>query len=163
VRDEELAAIRAEHGDFIDFSIEDLQAQINECRTHADLHGGNVHATVDRAPVLIDFGRVAITPACLDPITLEVSALTHPDAKLVLGGWPTAQQAQNWHSQAYVDASPIRPFVAQCRAWVGRVVRGDRDRDAMLYAYALRQLKYPATPPEIPINLCQGAANRLLT
>jgi CheY-like chemotaxis protein len=162
VSDEELAEIREAYGDFIDFAVEDRTALVHECRSHGDLHGGNVQATAERTPMLIDYGRVGVAPASLDPITLELSALLHPDAEVALGDWPTAEQAKQWQSESYLDGCPIRPFIEACRRWLHAVQRGDRDRDAALYAYALRQLRFHDVPPEIPIALCEGAAARLL-
>jgi CheY-like chemotaxis protein len=160
VTDDELEEIRAAHGDFMDFAVEDITVQIFECRSHGDLHGGNVHLR-ERSPMLIDFARIAMTPACLDPITLEISAVTHPDAQMDLGGWPAISQALVWPTATYLENCPITDFIEACRRWLDAVRRGDRDRDATLYAYSLRQLKYAEVDPALPIAFCQGAADRL--
>jgi CheY-like chemotaxis protein len=161
VSDGELAQIRATHGDFIDFGIENIYVQANECLCHGDLHGDNVQVSTSRGSILIDFAKVGVTPACLDPITLEVSAIVHPEADLGLDDWPTLEQARVWPSPSYLENCPISEFVEACRLWLDAVKRGDRDRDATLYAYALRQLRFPEIDPQIPIALCQGAAARL--
>lgn len=161
VSDEELDGIREKYGDFIDFAIEDKTALVHECRSHGDLHGGNVQATAQQTPMLIDYGRVGLAPASLDPITLELSVILHPDAEVVLGDWPSTEQARHWQSEAYLENCPIQPFVRACRRWLNAVQRGDRDRDAALYAFALRQLRFDDVPPEIPIALCVGASDRL--
>jgi hypothetical protein len=130
--------------------------------THSDLHGGNVHVTTSRSSILIDFARIETTPACLDPITLELSAIVHPDAELELHDWPTEEQARVWPSPEYLDNCPIPEFITACRAWLDAVKQGNRDRDATLYAYALRQLRFDEIDPAIPTALCQGAAERLV-
>jgi hypothetical protein len=161
VSDDELAQIRVTHGDFIDFGIEDIYVQVNECLCHGDLHGDNVQVSASAGAILIDFAKVGVKPACLDPITLEVSASVHPEANLGLDDWPTLDQARVWPSPAYLENCPVPEFIEACRLWLDAVKRGDRDRDATLYAYALRQLRFPEVDPQLPIALCQGAAERL--
>jgi CheY-like chemotaxis protein len=161
ISDDALAEVRAQHGEFLDFDIETGSVWVNLTRTHGDLHGGNILISPVDDPILIDYGRVGYAPAATDPVTLEVSTLVHPDAGLKLAGWPTDDQARSWESPEYVAGSPIQPFIASCREWLIAVTRGDRERDATLFGYALRQLQYPGCPAALVIALSQGCAARL--
>lgn len=161
--DDRLAMIRGDREDFVDFAVEGKLVQLNECRAHGDLHGGNVLVTEDGSPLLIDFARVGLATTALDPITLEVSAVLHPDAGLDLGGWPTIDQAKRWPSSSYLEGCPILPFIEACHRWLDDVVRGDRERDSTLYAYALRQLRFPDLDHPLAIGYASGAVERLLS
>lgn len=157
-----LADIRDRFGDFVDFSVENRSVSYNRTTTHGDMHGGNILVAADKAALLIDFGRVGFAPCALDPITLEASAVLHPDADLALGGWPTLDQARVWPSADYLEDSPIRPFLEACRRWVDAAVRGDRERDATLYSYATRQLQYSGIDADHAMAFAQGAVSRIL-
>ena len=161
IGDAGLADVRSKFGDFLDFAFEDGSVWTNQTRTHGDLHGGNVLVSPSGDPILIDYGRAGYATAATDPITLELSALLHPDAHLDLGGWPPREFAEMWESQDYVQESPIEPYLRACRDWLGTVARGDRERDATLYGYAVRQLQYPGCPVDLVIAICRGCVRRL--
>ena len=69
--------------------------------------------------MLIDYGDVRRANAALDPVTLELSAVFHPDIAGVLGDWPTVDQISNW---ADIDAyckncpTPVDDFVRKANA-----------------------------------------------
>lgn len=148
-----------------DWARDEVEAQevwVNMCDSHGDLHGGNLLINAAKQSLLIDFGRVGTATAALDPITLELSAVLHPDAGGDLGGWPTQAQAEVWDSAEYVDPSPIKPFVEACREWLYSVARGNREVDATIYAYALRQLRFDDVDWDLASAFGKGAAGRLM-
>ncbi len=148
-----------------------LQAKIQEnqivnvkwATSHGDLHGGNVLVRSDGVPVLIDYGRLGKMTACLDPITLELSAVLHPDSKLELEGWPTLEQAEAWNDlESYLEKCPIPNYVRACRNWTNSVLRAGRERDATVLSYSLRQLRFPDDiDPLLPAAYAKGAIGRL--
>ncbi|MBB3973375.1 phosphotransferase [Hansschlegelia beijingensis] len=63
--------------------IADVEAKplsFGECCLHGDLHGMNILFDGSGQPVLIDFGDVGVGSSCVDPVTLELSTVFHPDA-----------------------------------------------------------------------------------
>ena len=80
---------------------------------HGDLHGCNILVAADGTIVLIDYGDVGEGPASLDPVTLELSLLFHPEAAGAAGGWPSVEQARAWGAlDAYVVDCPFRNLYA---------------------------------------------------
>jgi CheY-like chemotaxis protein len=66
---------------------ESRKIQMRWAYVHGDLHGSNLLIASDGEIVLIDYGDVGEGPASLDPVTLELSTLFHPQA-------PTASSAR---------------------------------------------------------------------
>ena len=123
--------------------IERQRLYVKRCTSHGDLHGGNVLVAAPQKPVLIDFGRTGSAQAALDPLTLELSLALHPDSPLLGSGWPSVDQAAAWADlDEYVDGCPAAAFVRACREWAYDVGAGDREVAAVVYGYAVRQLKY---------------------
>ena len=132
--------------------------------THGDLHGGNVLINGSGNAVVIDFGRVGRAPTAVDPITLELSMALHPDSAFAGAGWPTIDQASNWHDlNKYLVHCPVAEFVEACRNWARDVSRGDREMDAIVYAYGLRQLLYSDSSLVLAEAFSAGAAGRIGT
>lgn len=122
---------------------------------HGDLHGNNILISNGSA-VLIDYGDVGDGPASLDPITLELSLLFHPQ-RLDTLGWPSIEQASRWGSiESYVQGCPAAEFIRECREWAGRVSAGNREIAACAYSYLVRQLKYEDTNKELALALLDG-------
>jgi CheY-like chemotaxis protein len=142
---------------------EDQNVHVNWSTGHGDLHGGNVLVDQDGNPILIDFGRVGRMTASLDPITLEVASVLHPDSSVELGGWPSEDQARKWLDlEQYLVDCPIPEFITQCREWADEVCRGDREKDATLYSYAARQLRFPRSVEQTTVQaFLVGAVERL--
>lgn len=123
---------------------------------HGDLHGNNILISSDRSAVLIDYGDVGDGPASLDPITLELSLLFHPQGSDTRG-WPSIEQAPRWGSvDEYVQGCPAAEFISECRGWAGRVSAGNREIAACAYSYLVRQLKYEDTNKELALALLDG-------
>ena len=76
-------------------SFEERKVQTRWCCIHGDLHGGNILVDSNSTPVMIDYGDIKDGPAAIDPVTLELSILFHPD-KPAGSGWPFQTQAQAW-------------------------------------------------------------------
>jgi len=156
VSDEVLAGLTKAFGlDWLT-GFEAQEIQTRWCCIHGDLHGGNVLFALDGTVVLIDYGDVAEGPASLDPITLEMSILFHPQGG-DLGGWPSLAQAESWGSiDEYIASSPVSEFVRQCRDWAERAGAGKREIAASAYAYLIRQLKYEETNKPLALALLRG-------
>lgn len=137
-----------------DFEVREIQAKWACC--HGDLHGCNV--LVSQTDVaLIDYGDVGDGPASLDPVTLELSLLFHPDAPDRAGAWPSADQARRWGDlDAYLEDCPYPEFVRQCRNWALRVAAGNREVAVSAYIYLTRQLKYEDTDKDRALALLEG-------
>lgn len=127
------------------------------CCTHGDLHGGNVLVNRSGAPALIDYGDIADGPPALDPVTLELSAIFHPEGVFYSSEWPAIETAKKWGElDAYLSGCPYPDFVGGCREWALRVATGSREIAATAYSYLLRQLKYPDTNKDRALALIDG-------
>ena len=162
------ATMRVAANDVLDWErverIESLNVQSRWCTQHGDLHGLNVLVTDGGQPLLIDFGKAARLSAAVDPVTLELSPLFHPDSGLRNQDWPSVEQATRWHVlDVYVDNSPIADYVRRCREWAydEGTSAGDNEVAAVVYAYAARQLKHPGVNRDIAVALIEGALNFL--
>ena len=124
---------------------------------HGDLNGCNILASVDSEIVLIDYSEVGEGPASLDPVTLELSLLFHPDAAGAAGAWPNTDQARAWGDlDNYLVGCPFPEFICECRRWAFQVAAGKRDIAASAYSYLLRQLKYDDTNKELVAAFLDG-------
>jgi CheY-like chemotaxis protein len=139
----------------VDF--EASQIQTRWACIHGDLHGSNVLiSTNGLSAVLIDYGDVRDGPASLDPVTLELSLLFHPQG-LGTDEWPSLERARQWGSIGdYLEGCPAAEFIHECREWAGRVAAGNREIAASAYSYLIRQLKYDDTNKDLALALLQG-------
>ena len=143
-------------------SDESVEVSARRCTTHGDLHLFNVLVPDDGQPMIIDFAAVGSRPASVDPVTLELSMIFHPDAREVCGEWPSTEQAEHWDDlNSYVDGCPHPDYIRACRLWAFEVAAGDREVFASLYAYSVRQLKFEDTPHAIALALVACARRRL--
>lgn len=158
-------AFAAERSRLAGAPIDEVEAQalhVRRCPGHGDMHGGNVLVDNRNDAVLIDYGRAGLAVAALDPVTLEVSAVLHPDAAIALGTWPSQEQAEGWFDLGrYIEDCPITPFVEKCRGWAHDVARGDREILAAAYAYAARQLQYPSVDRDLAAAYARGCLQKL--
>jgi CheY-like chemotaxis protein len=123
---------------------------------HGDLHGSNILVSSSGNAVLIDYADVGDGPASLDPVTLELSLIFHPQGPLK-GLWPATDHAQVWGTiDAYAAGCPAAPFIHECRDWAVRVAAGKREIAASAYAFLIRQLKYGDTNKELILALLEG-------
>lgn len=135
---------------------EDREIQAKWACCHGDLHGCNVLVSQTEV-ALIDYGDVGDGPASLDPVTLELSLVFHPDTPERASAWPSADQARRWGNlDAYLEGCPFPEFVRECRNWAMRVAAGNREIAVSAYSYLARQLKYEDTDKERALALLEG-------
>lgn len=136
---------------------ESNKIQSNKSCYHGDLHGENILLDVkNERATLIDYGDVSEGTSLIDPVTLECSFLFHPDATKY--DWPTAENISNWEDiDKFVLGCPIEEEIRFCRNWSNKIKAGNRELAACLYAYSLRQLKYPETNKDIALNLIKAS------
>jgi CheY-like chemotaxis protein len=143
-------------------ALDGLSVRTTNCLQHGDMHGKNVLVSAACEPVLIDYGDVRHTTGCLDPLTLELSAIFHPAAASIRGDWPTLAQAAAWHDlDTYVEDCPFEEYVRACRAWTEEVAASPQEIDAVLLSYCLRQLRYDAGPEDTAMALIGVGSERL--
>ena len=156
LKDETLYDVRQEfHLDWIEpFEAREIQAKW-AC-SHGDLHGCNILVSATEV-TLIDYGDVGEGPASLDPVTLELSLLFHPDAPHKDIPWPSEEQARRWGDlDTYLEGCPYPDFVRACRNWALRAAAGNREIAATAYSYLIRQLKYEDTEKRLSLALLDG-------
>lgn len=145
-------------------AFDSIRVQARTCVQHADLHGLNVLVAEGDRIVLIDWGEARKAPASLDPVTLEMSVLFHPDSPFRDGEWPSLEQAENWHDlDAYLVDCPLPLFVRACREWAvdASVSAGFREIAAVVGSYSLRQTKYDGANVERALALFRGSVTYL--
>lgn len=127
------------------------------CCCHGDLHGENVLFDDNQNPILIDFGEAGVGCAAIDPLTLELSAIFHPNGMLKTMKWPSASQAKHWVDvNLYLKDCPYPSYVNACRDWAYEVAHGNRAIYAIAYAYLVKQFKYRDTDKEIAKALIEA-------
>lgn len=133
-----------------------------DCLQHGDMHGKNVLVNAACDPMLIDYADVRRTTGCLDPVTLELSAVFHPAAQTARMDWPTDAQAAAWTDlDTYVENCPFEEYVRACREWTMAVAAAPQEVDAVVLSYCLRQLHFPGCPKPIAAALIEAACTRL--
>lgn len=143
--------------------LDDVQVQVSSCMQHGDLHGENVLVDRSGTPILIDYAKTSAASGCLDPVTLELSAVFHPGAQGARGDWPSEGQISAWRDlDAYLVGCPFPAFVRAARLWINAVASSEQEVDAIVLAYALRQLRYSASIRPLALALI-GAAHDGLT
>lgn len=141
---------------------ESLEIAIRRATAHRDLHICNVLLSDSQIPMIIDFASVGPAPASVDPVTLELSVIFHPGAHDMTRSWPTLEQADHWDDfDRYVDGCPSPKFIESCRLWAFDVAAGDLEVYAVLYAYALRQLRFDRARRDVALALAGCALRRL--
>lgn len=129
---------------------------------HGDLHGANVLVDGSLRPVMIDYGRAGHAASVLDAITLELSAVFHPDSPFRGDPWPGTDDLARWGDlDEYVRDCPYPAFVRACREWSDAVRCGERDLFASVNAYCLRNLQFDDVDKPRALALQAYAADRL--
>ena len=142
-------------------SAERLDISLTENVQHGDLHGHNVLVDDRGRPLIIDYGNIGSHPAALDPVTLELSFVFHAD-RPELGEWPSVDHASHWFDlNRYTRNSPIRDIVRACREWASTAAT-EQQLAAVVYAHAMRQLKYDDTRKRIALAMADAALSQLL-
>lgn len=129
---------------------------------HGDLHGGNILVNQNETPVLIDFGDVGYGYTGLDPITLEMSLIFHPDCVSSGVSKEILSFLQHWPIiDEYCQDNPYGDIIKYCRDWAYDISGDDRSVLAAGYAFAIRQLKYDDINSDDTIALIMRIANAL--
>lgn len=138
-------------------SFEEVEQEMTISCQHGDLHGLNILCDASRSAVVIDFGNVGPAPTCIDPIVLELSVLFHRDSPFRNGLWPTNRQAEAWFDlEEYLRGCPFPEFIKKCREWACDT-GGSTDLPPVVYAEAVRQLKYKDTDHERALGIARAA------
>ena len=141
-------------------NFEEIEHEMTTSCQHGDLHGFNILCDGSGKPVVIDFGNVGPAPSCIDPIILELSVLFHRDSPFRNNSWPTNEQAESWFKlEEYLVGCPIPEFIRKCRAWANHV-GGPDDLEPVVYAEAVRQLKYQDTNHERALGIARAAMRK---
>lgn len=109
---------------------------------HGDLHPGNI-LVVDGHPVLIDFDNEVMASRALDPLTALLSPLFHSDSPVRNSDWPSLEQCEQVETTEFLSNCPFPTWTARAHSWFESSVTSERERRALIFAYAARQLKYP--------------------
>jgi len=93
--------------------------------------------------VLIDFDSTTFAAGALDPVTMLISTLVHPDSPIRGASWPDASEI----TASFATSDFGREHV--CRAWFQGVLEwieecraSQREFWALVLTYAARQLRY---------------------
>jgi CheY-like chemotaxis protein len=131
-------------------------------KQHGDLHGQNILTGGRSAGYLIDFAAAGLLPACLDPITLELSLLFHMDSPIKGGGWPTKEQAANWGDlDSYLVGCPCVEAVSALREWAQEQASSHQEVEFVALLHVLRQAKYVDTDKDLVATIAKGLIEKL--
>lgn len=154
VSDEDAAEIEAKFSLSKIREIEARSVQASQSCIHGDLHCGNVLVKGDGGAVLIDFGDAGPGFTALDPITMELSLIFHPDAASNEHQESLLKKLPDWPNlDRFSPPAPLKPMFEACREWAHDVGGGDQAVLSSAYAYTLRQLKYETVDPTVTISL----------
>jgi len=163
VKDEEANDLVSRYGLAWTKEFEKKSIQTKRACLHGDLHGGNILVDRNGTPLLIDFSEVGPGVASIDPITLELSLLFHPNFQEIRGSWPSIDTAAMWPVYSrYIQNCPCPAFVEACRNWCYDVAAGDREIYASAYTYLLLQLTYPQTDRKLIFSLLDAVRRSFL-
>ena len=138
-------------------SFEGMEREMTISYQHGDLHGFNILCNDAGGTVVIDFGNVGPAPTCIDPIILELSVMFHKDSPFRSNSWPTNEQAEAWFNiDEYLLGCPVPGFIRKCREWACEG-GGPTDLAPVVYAEAVRQLKYEDTSRERALGIARAA------
>lgn len=144
------------------FDFELCGVTISTSCTHGDLHGGNILVNEKFSPVLIDFGDVGAGFTCLDPLTLELSMLFHPDGSSLGIAQQLEEIIDKWPDMdSYVKSNPLKEVIEYCREWAHDLGPNDESVLVGAYAFVLRQLKYETVRPEVTLRLLSKIVERI--
>lgn len=111
--------------------------------SHLDLHPMNV-IVCNETPVLIDWDGSGHHSALIDPLTLLLSTLTHPDSPIRGSAWIDANEIrENFGRDDFGANSVYRVWFGAVGRWISKTKQSDREFHAITLAYVARQLEYP--------------------
>lgn len=119
-----------------------LQATIRSGMRHGDLHPANILIDGELA-VLIDFDSACFSGGLLDPVTLLISTLTHPDSPIRGEAWPPVAEIEHtFGAVEFGDTHSHAAWFRRVNDWVVDRRASDREFWALSLAYAARQLGF---------------------
>lgn len=154
--DELAAELGEDLSEYQEYERAEVSVPIAVC--HGDFHGGNLLVRGDGEPIMIDFGDVGLNWSAIDPVTLELSLVFHPASPFFSSGWPSAQAARAYLDlDSYLEGCPVPDFVRRVRNWALETLGGDDVAlRSVVYAQAIRQLKYRDTDHEVARSFGRG-------
>jgi CheY-like chemotaxis protein len=109
---------------------------------HGDLHPGNILIDNDQA-VLIDFDSTTFAGGALDPITMLISTLVHPESPIRGASWPDESEIDlHFATSEFGQGHACEPWFRGVCEWVDECSSSPREQWALVLAYAGRQLRY---------------------
>lgn len=109
---------------------------------HCDLHPGNVLIDNEQT-VLIDFDSEAFAAGALDPITMLISMLVHPDSPIRGALWPdTSEIESKFATPDFGEGHVCEVWFRGVQEWIDECRTSQREYWALVLAYAGRQLRY---------------------
>ncbi|NGP05773.1 response regulator [Rhodococcus sp. 14C212] len=109
---------------------------------HGDLHPGNLLVDNDQA-VLIDFDSSTFAAGLLDPVTMLISTLVHPDSPIRGSCWPdTAEVTERFGTADFGLGHGCEAWFQGVYKWIRESRTSDREFWALVLAYSARQLGY---------------------
>ena len=161
ISDEQFAPWRCKLGHDRVEQVEKITIPVKNSVQHGDLHGLNVLVDTEGRPLIIDYGNLGQHPAAIDPITLELSFVFHPNHPK-LYGWPNVEQAACWFDLTdYTRGSRLREVVNACREW-SLSTTTEKQLAGVVYAHAVRQLKYEETNKPLALAIAKAATTVLI-
>lgn len=111
---------------------------------HGDLHPSNVMVDgMGEVPVLIDFDSNCFAAGLLDPVTLLLSTLTHPNSPIHGDMWPsTTEISQTFGTDTFASEHPAGAWFAAVWTWVVEKWTSEREFWGLVLAYCVRQFAY---------------------
>lgn len=127
------------------------------CLQHGDFHAGNVLLKSDYQPYFLDFASIDRFPKGFDALTLELAYVFNNPFR-VATAWPDEATIRGWDdAETYFKDCPARPAMAAIRDWARSSTAGfpPAAAYALVYAYALRQLKFSGPDKTLAIALAE--------
>jgi CheY-like chemotaxis protein len=162
IRDTVIAQLGPELPAFARQYVEDIEVSVNVCFQHRDLHAGNILFAPNDDVLMIDYFEANRDCVCLDSVTLELSLLFHSESLGIRGDWPGIELVEQWFDvESYLTGCPFPELVRSCRSWSERHATSAKEIAAIVYSYAIRQLKYDDTDKDLARALILAAVARL--
>ncbi|MBO0985272.1 phosphotransferase [Rathayibacter sp. SD072] len=109
---------------------------------HGDLHPCNVLIDGTNA-VLIDFDSAVFASGSLDPVTMLISTLVHPDSPIRGVAWPSVDEiVESFGSADFGRGSAVEGWFAGLFVWTEQRRTSVREFWSLVLAYSGRQLRY---------------------
>lgn len=109
---------------------------------HGDLHPANILIDNGHA-VLIDFDSEVFAAGALDPITMFISTLVHPDSPIRGAAWPgVAEIEATFATKDFGQGHACESWFRGVQSWIDECRTSEREYWALVLAYAGRQVRY---------------------